>query len=696
MFKPAMLTLAVATVAGAPAFGADAAPSPDGDTPVIEEIVVRATFRGDDLSRVPASVAVVPAEAIARRGATHLDEILDMMPNVNYAKGASRARFLQIRGIGERGQFSEPLNSSVGLVVDGVDLSGVGTVATLFDVEQVEVLRGPQGTRYGANALAGLVNVVTRAPTDTFESRVELAGGNYGALGAGAVVSGPLGEGVRGRLAARVDRADGFIENDYLDADDTDNTDETTVRGRLSWDADASTVIDLSAGYVDADNGYDAFSLDNVRTTLTDEPGHDRQRTVYGSGGVTWSGNSAFTVHGHVGAADSDIAYGYDADWVFVGFHPWGYSGTDEYLRDRSTVTAEVRLTSEDAGRLFGGSTAWTAGAYAMRQDVELTRRSTFIDADFNSDYGIDRQALFGQTETALGADSTLTVGLRLERHSASYDDSAGVRAGPDDSLVGGRVALDRALGAGVVAYGSVSRGYKAGGFNIDGSLPPHLRSYDPEILWNYEAGLKAGVLDGRLRLRGAVFHMRRDDVQIDSSIVEMYEDGSTEFIDFVGNAAQGTNSGVELDIEYAPAEGVLLFARLGVLRSEYEDYINGEGMDLDGRTQAHAPRHQFGLGGSLEFGGGWFVRLELEGRDEFYFSDSHNERSEAYELLNASVGYRGGDWSVTAWGRNLTDEDYFVRGFRFGNDPRDGYTDRGFTQLGEPMRVGVSLSRAW
>ena len=695
MQRPAMLILAAATAVGSPALAADGAP-PDEDTPVLEEIVVRATFRGDDLSRVPSSVAVVPAEAVARRGATHLEEILDMMPNVNYAKGASRARFLQIRGIGERGQFSEPLNSSVGLVVDGVDLSGIGTVATLFDVEQVEVLRGPQGTRYGANALAGLVNVVTRQPTDTFEGRVELSGGNYGALGAGAVVSGPLGEGVRGRLAARTDRADGFIENDYLNADDTDNIDETTVRGRLSWDADASTVIDVSAGYVDADNGYDAFSLDNVRTTLADEPGHDRQRTVYGSGAVTWSGSPAFTVHAHLGMAESDIAYGYDADWVFVGFHPWGYSGTDEYLRDRSTVTAEVRLTSREAGRLFGGSTAWTAGAYAMRQDVELTRRSTFIDADFESDYGIDREALFGQTETALGADSTLTVGLRLERHAASYDDSAGVRAGPDDSLVGGRVALDRTLGAGVVAYGSVSRGYKAGGFNIDGSLPPHLRSYDPEILWNYEAGLKASALDGRLRLRGAVFHMRRDDVQIDSSIVEFHEDGSTEFIDFVGNAAEGTNSGVELDVEYAPADGVLLFARAGLLRSEYEDYINGEGMDLDGRTQAHAPRYQFSLGGSFAFADGYFVRLELAGRDEFYFSDSHNERSEAYELLNASAGYRGGDWSVTAWARNLTDEDYFVRGFRFGNDPRDGYTDRGFTQLGEPMRLGVSASRSW
>ena len=697
-----ILTVALTTtVAGPLCHAGDAGQgasedAPSEGAPELEVIVVTATFRGEDLYQVPSSIDVVAAEAMARRGATHLEEILNMIPNVNYAKGASRARFFQIRGIGERGQFSEPLNSSVGLVVDGVDLSGIGTVATLFDVEQVEVLRGPQGTRYGANALAGLVNVVTRAPTDTFEGRVELSAGNYGALGVGAVVSGPLTENARGRLAARTDRADGFVENDYLNVDDTNDTDERTLRGRVSWDADESTVVDISAGLIDADNGYDAFSLDNVRTTLSDEPGRDQQQTLYGSARITLSGNAAFTVRGHVGVAASDIAYGYDADWVHVGFHPYGYSGVDEYLRDRNTATAEVRLTSKDGGRLFDGTTAWTAGAYALRQDVALTRRSTFIDADFTSDYGIDRIALFGQTETALNAHSTLTMGLRLERHSASYDDSAGVRAAPGDGLVGGRVALDRALGAGVVAYGSISRGYKAGGFNIDGSLPANLRGYDPEVLWNYEAGLKALAFDGRLRVHGSIFHMRRVDVQIDSSIVEFHEDGSTEFIDFVGNAAEGANSGAEIDVEYASTESVVLFARVGLLQSEYQDYINGEGMDLDGRTQAHAPGHQFNVGANVEFGGGYFARIELEGRDEFYFSDSHNEKSVAYQLLNASAGYRGRDWSVTAWARNLTDEDYFVRGFFFGNDPRDGYTDRGFTQLGEPLRLGISASRSW
>ena len=122
-------------------------------------------------------------------------------------------------------------------------------------------------------------------------------------FGAGAVVSGPLAEGARGRLAARVDRADGFIENDYLGVDDTDNTDETLLRGKLSWDAGESSTVDISAGYIDANNGYDAFSLDNIRTTLADEPGYDTQETLYGSAGIRWHDNPAFSVEAHVGAA---------------------------------------------------------------------------------------------------------------------------------------------------------------------------------------------------------------------------------------------------------------------------------------------------------------------------------------------------------------------------------------------------------
>ncbi|HHX83502.1 MAG TPA: Plug domain-containing protein, partial [Pseudomonadaceae bacterium] len=131
----------------------------------IEEVIVNADFRGSSLESLPTSVTVLDEQLIASRNALHLEDILLSAPNVNFAAGSSRARFYQIRGIGERSQYTAPLNSSVGVLIDGVDFSGIGAAAMLYDVEQVEILMGPQGTRYGSNALAGLINLQSRAPT---------------------------------------------------------------------------------------------------------------------------------------------------------------------------------------------------------------------------------------------------------------------------------------------------------------------------------------------------------------------------------------------------------------------------------------------------------------------------------------------------------------------------------------------------
>ena len=691
------LAAAIAAFVAAEAFAAAETSNAGEQAPAIEEIVVTATLGDDNLGDVPSSVSVLGAAEIAARQATHLDDMLGAVANLNFAKGASRARFLQLRGIGERGQFEEPLNSSVGLIVDGVDLSGIGTVASLYDVQQIEVLRGPQGTLYGANALAGLVNIVTKAPTDTAEFQVDASAASHGTFGVGAVASGPLSERAAARVVARVDRSDGFIDNDHLGRDDTDNISETTLRGRLSLDVSDAARLDFAGGLLDADNGYDAFSLDNVRTTLSDQPGHDQQKTIYGSAKLSLDGSS-FDTQAHLGVANSDIAYGYDEDWVYRGFHPWGYNSTDNYLRDRATLTAELRLLSTPTGRI-GGATDWIAGLYLLDQDVDLRRQYTYLDADFTSAFAIRRHAAFGQTQTRFGERNLLTFGLRLERHAASYRDSNGIAFDPEDTMFGGRIALTRELANGASLYASLSRGYKAGGFNADGSLDASLRVYEPETLWNYEAGLKVLAADGRLALRGAVFHMRRDDVQIESSLTRPNPDGSSEFIQYVGNAATGRNNGAELELDYVASDTWLAFARIGLLRTEYQDFTTSSGEDFDGREQAHAPGYQVNVGSEWNWplaGGELFARVETEIRDDFYFSDNHNVKSDQYQLWHLSAGYRALNWSLRVWGKNLADEDYFVRGFFFGNDPRDGYTARPFTQLGAPRQAGITLSKSW
>lgn len=680
----------------------------------LQEVVVTATFRELDILTVPASLTVLDQRIIAERGGEHLQDILNAAPNVNFASGASRGRYLQIRGIGERSQFVDPVNPSVGMLIDDIDVSGMGNAATLFDVRQVEILRGPQGTRFGANALAGMVNIRANDPTEEFEALVSSGYGNYDSWNMGAVVSGPLAEGLLGRLAVQQKRSDGYIDNDFLDRDNTNNIDELSTRGKLRWLASDDLSIDLAGFYVDIDNGYDAFSLDNTRHTLSDQPGHDRQETAAFALSSTWTGHRAFTLKTIVSWSDSNLEYGYDEDWSYNGLcagtpcDGWEYSSTDNYLRDREASRFEMRFTSSEAGQL-AGNTGWVAGIYFDQKDEDLTRE--FFDwvlyspAEFDSRYETENLALYGQLSRPLSERLTLTVGGRWERFEADYSDSRTVQAAPDEDLWGGQISLEYSLDHNTLVYGLVSRGYKAGGVNgeavgragSNGFAPSVIAflnqrlEFDTETLINYELGLKGSYLDDSLQLRVAAFFMDRDDMQLKG----WYNEGPT-FVDYIDNAASGENVGLEFEGLWQLSPRLELFLNLAWLDTQIDNFIvKGDSglLDKSGREQAHAPNYQFNIGGRFDFGDGFYGRLEAEGKDSFYFSDSHDQQSGSYELFNASFGYQSLHWDITLWARNLTDEDYATRGFYFGNDPRKFYDGEEYVQYGEPRVVGANAT---
>ena len=660
--------------------------------PSIEEVIVSADFRNSQLQNLPASASVLDEALIASRNALHLEDVLLNAPNVNLAAGSSRARFYQIRGIGERSQYAEPLNASVGVLIDGVDFSGIGAAAMLYDVEQVEVLMGPQGTRYGSNALAGLINLQSRAPTEETAFGLQLQGENHGGRGLGAYASGALAPELLGRISLQSLESDGFSHNTWLDKP-TNTRDELTARGKLQWLPGNGISADLSLGHVDIDNGYDTFSLDNNRETRSDEPGFDRQQSTWASLRVDIERFDRFRMKVLAAIADSDIGYGYDEDWTWDGFHPDGYASTDHYFRDQKTHSAELRLLSTPEGALLNGRTSWTAGLYLLDQELDTTRDYTYADGPFSNRYGITRTALYGDTSTELAAQWSLDAGLRIEHVDAAYRDSNALRFAPDDVLAGGRLSLNYRSEALGLLYASVSRGYKVGGFNIDGSLDEDLREYGEEKLWNYEIGFKGNLLHDRLRTRLALFYMDRDEVQVNSFTTRVRADNSEEFIQYTGNAAAGFNRGLELGFEWLSNGDLSAYGSLGLLDSEYEDFINSEGDDLDGRAQAQAPDYQYTLGLVMRLLPELSLDVNVQGRDAFYFSDSHNGRSNNYNLLNASLAWQWQNATLRLWGRNLLDKDYAVRGFFFGNDPRDGYTDKVYRQWGEPQRYGITLN---
>ncbi|MDF2180081.1 TonB-dependent receptor [Aliiglaciecola sp. CAU 1673] len=662
------------------------------DAASIEHILVSADFSGQSLQNLPASVSVISQQQITERQAQTLDQILGAAPNVNVNAGASRGRFFQIRGIGERSQFAEPINPSVGFFVDDVDLSGIAGAATLFDVEQVEVLKGPQATEFGANALAGAIKIKTVEANANQTNQINLSLAEQNTWSAGVATGSALTDKLFFRVAAQQFKSDGFIDNIYLHRDDTNNLDELTSRLKLKYLASDHLTLDLSYQYFDIDNGYDAFSLDNDRRTRSDEPGFDRQKTHALSFKADWRlGWGSLKLI--AAASDSDLAYGYDEDWTYVGFHPWEYSSFDAYFRDRQSQSLEIRAQSNEYSRWFNGKTDWVIGIYAKQTDEELQRQYTYADSDFSSHYEPQSQALYINTFTQLSEDTRLTAGVRVDSIDIRYQDNSGFAESLEDTIVGGKLVLDHNVAEQAMVYLGVSRGYKASGFNPDERISEDKRLFDPEYSWNYETGVKGSLFDGLGTLRLAVFYMERKDTQISDFDVLIREDGTADFVDVIDNADNGTNYGLELESQWQLTPDFALFANLGWLRATFEGYENAKGEVIQKRDQAQSPRYTANLGFDWALGADWHWHLEADAKDEHFFSDGHNERSDAYVLLHSRVSYQLADWSLSLWGRNLLDKEYQVRGFGgFNNDPREFYeTPKPYYQLGDGRQLGVS-----
>ncbi len=676
-----------------------------------DPIVVTADFRSVDLFELSGSTTVIDGQTIRWREGSHIEQILALAPNVNFSQGASRGRFFQIRGIGERSQFVEPLNPSVGLIIDGIDLTGIGGAATTLDIAQAEILRGPQGTLFGAHALAGMINLVSNSPTELPAGDFRLRLGQRGTRAFESAVGGPVTDALGYRLAYAKVQGDGAQKNAFLGTDDNASIDEQTLRAKLAWQPTDAFSLDLTGLYLDIDNGYDGFSLDNTRTTLSDQPGFDRQETLAGSARMIWAAHRAFNLEALISHVDADLEYGFDEDWSFDGLCAvfeclaLGYSSFDNYLRANRHTTLDLRAVSA-TGRDQPG---WVLGAYYRDQSQSLRRIYTFFESDFLSDFDTVNEAVYGQLDVPLTPELSLKTGLRFERREADYRDSDGAGFTPDEDFWGGRLALEYQRHGGALIYALASRGYKAGGVNSDSTVPGELREFSGETLWNYELGLKHRFLDGRLDLRAAVFYQDRNDVQTQQSLVVPIE-GSIcpcRFVEYIDNATAGQSYGLEAELNWWVSSRLQTFASLGLMDSRFDGFLSfshvdadpdtGQPFDLDGRDLPHAPNYMFALGALFQFTDHWYLRVEVEGKDAFYFSSRHQVRSNAYEQVHARIGYRTTHWDVALWARNIGDQDIRTRGFGgFGNDPRKGYAVEPYFQFGEPRTLGLSASYAF
>ncbi len=680
---------------------------------LLPTVTVTADFREAEALKTANSVSVIDAQAIARREAKHLDQLLNTAPNVNYAEGASRGRFVQVRGVGERSQFKDPLDASVGTLIDGIDYSGISLASAMFDVQQVEILRGPQGTQYGSSAMAGLITIQSNQPTEDFEATLSAGVGNYGGRNGGVVVNGAMTDTLLGRIAYQKNISDGYIDNDFIGKDDTNNIDEEVLKAQLKWLLSDQLTLHVSAHYSDVDNGYNAFSLDNSRDIPADDPGHDRQKTYAGSLKVKWTGNEHFDFNSTLFAEHTTAEYGFDWDWS--NLDATGVRGGENNLRNRDGVGADVRLLSKPGNEILGGA-SWIAGAYVAYRDVELKYSDSWEDviyggpwlSEFTNKFGNQREALYGQLNWTLGENFLLTSGLRIEHYKTDYRDSNEITATESDTPWGGKLTLEYTGLENSLLYASISRGYKVGGVNGQAaaeapSLSPETEAFiksrtifDAESLINYELGLKGAYLDNTLQLSATAFYMSRKDMQANAWVLSP----PAEWVSYRDNVSDGHNTGIELEATWLVSNSLTIFASAGWLETELGD-LTVVDVDTDlpkdqsGRAQAHAPQYQYNMGATLQLIENLSLTLEIDGKDGFFFSDSHDDKSDRYELAHMNLSYTLDQVSINAWVRNLADEDYQTRGFYFDNTAPnfDGTNTQAYYQLGAPRTFGVNVN---
>ena len=698
-----LLVLAAALVA---AETIRAQPAPPVAAPVkLAPVVVTADLWESPLARIPASVTVYD-EAALRAGATsHFGDLADQIPNFTFTGATSRPRYFQIRGIGENSQYEgETPDSAVRFLVDDLDFTGLGTLGGTFDVRQVEVLRGPQAGAFGANAAGGVVRLLTNAPTPFWTGAIEAGAGGDDLREGGFAVGGPLAPGkpdaLMARLALHQGNSDGFRRNVTLHRD-TNARDEFSARLRVTANPSSILRLDAALLYADFHNGFDEFALNNNgKLTFSDQPGRDEQRSRAASLRGTFTGFAGVRVTSVTGASATKSRYSYDDDWTAAS-----YAGFSDLQRDRSVFNQELRLDSALARGALGWIDRWTLGAFFS----ETRETGAYTDSDpgnirgLRTRYHADNLALFGQLAHDFSEHTRLVVGLRTERVKLdgrgtksryraarkTFDPEVTFHPRFDDDLLGGKISLEHDLASHALVFASVTRGYKAGGINLDARISPPADplAYSTETLWNYEAGVRGHWLDQALTGELTAFYLDRRDTQVRDSAGF---GGSYRF--FTANAHAAHVTGLEAAASYALTRELSLHATLAQMASGLDRFTLTNGNTGGGRRLANTPRYGYTLGARHRDASGFFANAELVGRAAQFDSNNQNEARRAFRLVNASLGYAWRAWTFTVWGRNVFNARHEKRVFFFGNEDPN-YLPTRYEDRADPRQLGVSAA---
>ena len=665
----------LAIVILAPAVAAEP-PAPEA----LEEIIVTARKRAENLQDVPDSITAFSARAIEERRINRISDALLLTPGVHMVSDQDAGtNIITVRGIGT----NRNLPASVAFVVDGVVLPDSDAfTADLSDVERIEVLKGPQGALYGRNAIAGVINLTTRRPTEDLEGDLKVGYSRGETKEISGALGGPLvGDSLLGRVAVNYRDTEGLIENTFT-GDEMDHDRNTRVSGRLIWNASDALTFDLRGSYYEQESGALWFSSADVLNTTGGRVGEDlakidpaqddpgfTDRTImdaalvveYEAGAGTWTSITAYN--------DIDLLFGEDLDATPI-------RAITDTRQDRETRawSQELRFTSSADRRL-----RYIAGLYYQNTNRDLNTRTAFdycfffgvvcgdaqpfelsgirVPTQLNELEGeFDQWAAFAQANYDLTDALELTVALRYDEDQRQQLDVLTQRT--DEATFSDlqpKVSLAWKTTDDVMLYATFAEGYKSGAFNP----PPSPTATYPLVVeqegtTNYEVGMKSTWGDGLLQGNLAAYHTDYEDIQVFR--LDLQTGGQVAI-----NANEARLRGVEIELLARPLRGLELSAAYGYTDAEFTDF-DGTG-NFDGNRLPNTPEYEFDAAARYEHPLRadlmLVTRVDYHLTSSIYYADENVGYSPSFQTVDAQLGVETDRWAFTLWGRNVFDERY-------------------------------------
>jgi len=682
----------------------------------LEEIIVTATKRSESLQDVPIAVTAMDQRTIEQAGITDVGDISQRTPGFTMGSFTAAAPRLYIRGIGSNERGAGGGEPSVAMFIDGIYINRASAMNTqLFDLASVEVLRGAQGTLWGKNAAAGVVNMKTRAPSkDDIQASLKAGVGNFGTQDISAFLSGPLSDDVAGKLTVGTRKRGDYMGSVLSSDADTGEIDAQSVRGQLTWQVSDTVDVKFSVDYGrDVRDGVGINSQLWPDASFAGEPMNffanlqapiDFHETFLESSGfqemessgasieLNWDlGESTFTsITAHRKNKENGLN-----NMIGTSIQTFPVLGilvfTDE---DNEMFSQELRLSggsesltwqtglyyfNEQTHRIEGGEFPLGPGAPdALGVPSFLVGQTLFDSADQHNE--TDSFAVFGELTWSASDRLDLTFGARYTEEEKDYS-SFGI--GQAQLFIGNfnieaeeswtnptyKAVANYHTTEDSMVYLSIATGFKSGGWrSLATSAVAAETPFDEENATNYELGLKTMLFDNTVRLNGALFRTDYNDLQVQASV----ETGDCVICPVsTVNAGEALIQGLELELAWAASEELQLLANYAYLDSEY-DNLPPELAPFNGNQLVNAPEKAYNLVALYETtisnGGEASVRYEYIYQGEAQ-SDIQNQETSVrsdYDLTNLRFGYTTpeGDWEVAAWVNNVFDEEWLAHVF--------------------------------